>query len=277
MKLFIFAFILSFKVFAVYDQDNRVDFYKLYDPKLKELAKSVAFQIYKDELRGWTFQRYWTIVTRPLSARGVCENERFADQPTMRNDCSGVLVGAKTLLMPGHCITEHYCWNDLFYFMFNYHQDEVTTMSLERHKDNFYKCEKVIKRVYNPQTAVSYALIELNREVKGIKPAKISTNLRIEKHTELVVMGHPDGLPLKIAGDAFVTDEDDSHFVVSSDIAGSSKGSAVFNLETSELEGFLISGRNDYEVSSSGCKRAPVYPYSEAKELGLKAASILNL
>ncbi len=261
---------------AIYDQDNRVDLYKLNDSKLKELSKAVAFQIYKDELRGWTFQRYWTIVTRPLSARGVCENERFADQPTMRNDCSGVLVGPKTLLMPGHCITEHYCWNDLFYFMFNYHQENGSALSLERHKDNFYKCEKVIKRVYDPSTAMSYALIELNREVKGIKPVKVSKAKMIGSESELVVVGHPSGLPQKIAQDAFVTDENETHFLVNSDIGGVSKGSAVFNLETYELEGMLISGSKDFEVSRSGCKRALTYPMSEAKELGIKTRAIFE-
>jgi len=276
MKIFILLILLSSQAMAIYDQDDRVDLYKLNDSKLRQLSKAVAFQIYKDELRGWTFQRYWTIVTRPLSARGVCENERFADQPTMRNDCSGILVGPKTLLMPGHCITEHYCWNDLFYFMFNYHQEDGSALNLERHKDNFYKCEKVIKRVYDPSTAVSFALIELNREVKGIKPVNISKNIKIGNETELLVVGHPNGLPQKIARDAFVTDENKNHFLVNSDIGGASKGSAVFNLETYELEGMLISGSKDFEVSRSGCKRALTYPMSEAKELGIKSSVIFE-
>lgn len=276
MKIFLFLMLIFSNAYALYDQDDRVDLYKVNDSKLKQLSKAVAFQIYKDELRGWTFQRYWTIVTRPLSERGVCENERFADQPTMRNDCSGVLIGPKTLLMPGHCITEHYCWNDLFYFMFNYHQEDGSALSLERHKDNFYKCEKVIKRAYDPSTAISYAVIELNREVKGIKPVKLSRNKLIGFETELAIVGHPNGLPQKIASDAFVTDESETHFLVNSDISGASKGSAVFNLETYELEGLLISGSKDFEVSRSGCKRALTYPMSEAKELGIKTRAIFE-
>ena len=277
MKTIILALTLIFAtdLMALYDQDNRVDFYKVNDPRLKELSRSVAYQIYKDELKGWTFQRYWTIVTRPLSGRGVCENERFADQPTMRNDCSGILVGPKKLLLPGHCITAHYCWNDLFYFMFNYHQED-SSMSLERHKDNFYKCEKVLKRVYDPSTATSYAVIELNREVKGIEPVKFSRNTYVGKNSELVVVGHPNGLPQKIARDTFVTDESKKHFLFNSDIGGASKGSAVFNLETYELEGMLISGSKDFQVSRSGCKRALSFPMSEARELGIKSSAIFE-
>lgn len=267
--IFIFAFVLSSQAFALYDEDNRVDFYKLTDPKMKEAANAVAFQIYKDELKGWTFNRYWEIVTTPLTNMGVCRQERFSDQPRMRNDCSAILIGPKQLLLPGNCITEHYCDNDLFYWMFNYHQDSASPMSMDRKREYFYKCEKLIKRVFNPNTAISYAIIELNKNVVGVKPVKISQSSSISAHTELVAIGHPSGIPQKIARDAYVGDQTEDHFLVSSDIPGTSKGTAIFNAETFELEGMLIHGTKDFEMVN-GCKQSPVFPYLEARELALK-------
>lgn len=268
---------ISSQAFALYEEDNRVDYYKLSDEKMKETAKSVAIQIYKDELKGWTFNRYWEIVTRPLINYDVCRQERFSDQSRMRNDCSAVLIGPRHLLLPGNCITEHYCDNDLFYWMFNYHLESSAPMDLNRKRENFYKCDKVVRRVFDPNTAISYTVIELNKDVVGVKPVKISKQLDIGPAEELVAIGHPAGLPLKIAGEAYVADQNDTHFLVSSDIAGRSKGAAIFNAKSYELEGMLIDGRPDFE-NRDGCKQSPVLPFSETRELAIKVRAMdLNM
>lgn len=260
----------SLQTYAIYDEDNRVDYYKLKDEKVKELSRSVAFQIYFDELRGWTFNRYWELLVRPLSARNICHNERFAEQPVMRNDCTGVLIGPKHLLMPGHCITDHYCKNDLFYYMFDYRRDDMETFNVKRDRNNFYKCKKLLKRVYNPQTAISYAVLELDKTVKDRTPVKIAKEQMISTNEELLAIGHPAGMPLKVAKDAYVTDQNKTHFLVSSDISGSSKGTAIFNARTYELEGMLISGTKEYVTNDDPCLRAPSYQAHEAQEIALK-------
>lgn len=276
MKILLFLTTLIFPLFsfALYDNDDRVDFYKLQDAQLKKISQAVAYEIYFDELKGWTFNRYWEILIQPLEAEGVCRNERFSNQPVMRNDCSGILVGSKKLLLPGNCITEHYCKNDLFYFMFNHHLSSSAPLDVKRDRKNFFKCEKVLKRVFDPQTATSFALIELNKEVEGITPVEFSDTEDIAANQELIAIGHPAGMPMKIARDAFVADQNKTHFLVSSDIAGSSKGTAIINATTLKLEGMLIGGRPEYERGLDGCKRAPVFPFSETKELAIKVAPL---
>ena len=266
--------IFSLSALAVYEEDNRVDFYKVQDPKVQEISKAMAFQIYFDELKGWTFNRYWQILTRPLADRGICPNERFADQPVMRNDCSGILIGPKQMLLPGNCITEHYCDNDLYYFMFSYHLSSSTPLDVMRSKKYFYKCEKILKRVYDPSSALSYTILELDKVVEGVTPVKLSAQAEIQPNEELLAIGHPEGMPLKIAGDAYVADQSKTHFIVSSDIAGSSKGAGIFNARTYELEGMLIGGTKNFTNSSDGCKRAPVLPFSETQELAIKINGI---
>lgn len=265
--------VLTSNVYAIYDEDNRRDPYKENDEKLVEISQAVAHQIYKDELRGWTFQRYWQVVTRPLENHGVCSNERFSEQPTMRDDCSGVLIGPKLLLTAGNCTTAHYCKNDLFYWMFDYKMDEGG-FDHKRHRQNFYKCERIVQRIFDPSTAISYIVLELEKEVVGVKPVKLSKTNTLSSDDELVVMGHPEGLPLKIAAGARVFDQNEKHFLVSSDIHGSNKGAPIINKRTYELEGILISGRKNYEFSPSGCERTPVFSEVEAKELALKVSQI---
>lgn len=270
----LFSLSLSLSAFAFYEDDNRVDFYKIQDPKVQELAKAMSFQIYFDELKGWTFNRYWEILVKPLTNEGICSNERFADQPVMRNDCSGILIGPKKLLLPGNCITDHYCKNDLYYFMFSYHLASSTPLDVMRSKKYFYKCEKLLQRAWDPNSAASYAIIELDKVVEGVTPVKLATHDDIDMKDELIAMGHPDGMPLKVAADAYVADQNKTHFTVSSDIAGSSKGAGIFNARTYELEGMLIGGSKNFENTSDGCKRAPVLPFSETKELGIKIKGI---
>lgn len=272
--IFILTLLFSLTSFAIYEEDNRVDFYKIENEKVKELARAMSFQIYFDELKGWTFNRYWEILVKPLTDQGICTNERFSDHPVMRNDCSGILIGPKQLLLPGNCITPHYCKNDLFYFMFNYHLASSTPLDVMRSKKYFYKCEKLLTRAWQPDTATSYAIIELDKIVEGVTPVKLATHDDIDMKDELIALGHPDGMPLKVAADAYVADQNKTHFTVSSDISGSSKGAGIFNARTYELEGMLIGGSKNFMNTSDGCKRAPVLPLSETKELGIKIKGI---
>lgn len=276
----ILAFILlafGLNAFAIYGEDNRAEFSQIKDSKIKKTAQAVAYQLYKDELRGWTFQRYWRIVTRQFKEYGVCPNEKFADQPTMRKGCTGVLVGKKHLLTAGNCTTEHYCWNGLFYWMFNYHLNgDASEFNVKRHKKNFYQCEKIISRVFDPSAGVSYTLMELDDEVEGIEPVKVSFKDSIDEDQELISMGHVDGLTLKIADQVYVSEQDQNFFLSNSDIMGSSKGSALFNIKTMELEGIQIYGNPNY-VDNGNCKESYKIDSDKGEELSIKPNYIRNL
>ena len=121
-KLIISLFLVPQIVFAIYGVDDRKDLFEVKDSAIKELAKSVAYQVDKNELKGWTFNRLWTLRTSTLENRRVCSDQRYAKQGAIRAECSGVLVGEDLLLTAGNCITEHYCYNDLYYWVFNYHK-----------------------------------------------------------------------------------------------------------------------------------------------------------
>ena len=262
---------IGFNTYGIYGVDNRKDFYELENPKLKELSKAVAFQVQRHrELSGWKFLKRWTILTDSFYNKNVCSDQDFSYQPAMLNNCTGVLVGPKLLLTAGNCMTEHYCWNDLYYWMFNYSLKSKDNFSNKRLRKNFYTCKKVIKRVYDPKNANSYTLLELNKVVEGVKPVKVNFNDNLSIGDELITMGHIDGLPLKIAPDSQVKDMNEKLFILNSDIAGSSKGSPVFNAQTYELEAIQIYGSNNYESTTRGCKEVPLNKYDDAKELAIK-------
>src|SRR6185295_6557109 len=71
---------------------------------------------------------------------------------------------------------------------------------------------------------------------------------------KIIVIGHPAGLPTKVAGGAAVRDEKPAgYFTANLDTYGGNSGSAVFNAVTGLVEGILVRGENDY-VWKGSCR-----------------------
>jgi V8-like Glu-specific endopeptidase len=179
---------------------------------------------------------------------GVCEKERFSNQVTLPR-CSGFLVGEDILVTAGHCVTSvSDCKNYRWVF------DYVAGTSKIK-KSNVYKCKEVIGRqqTLGIFATKDYAVIKLDRKVEDREPLKYRKKGSIKKNAEIVVIGHPSGLPTKIADGAKVTKKRWNFFYANLDTYGGNSGSAVFNKKTGEVEGILIQGAKDYVMSSQGC------------------------
>jgi len=279
MKILIsILFILNIPLsFALYEDDSRKDLYEINDSRIHEISKSVAFQLDKNQLRGWTFKKYWEVVTRELGQQGICANEKFTLQPTIRPECTALLVGPKHLLTAGNCLTEHYCWNDLFYWVFDYKFRKDQSFNNKLPRKNFFQCERIIKRVYDPSTAVSFTLFELKKEVTGRTPIKLSNKKMISPGDELITFGHDKGLPLKVSFGARVYDQNENHFLINSDITGETKGAPIFNKRTGEFEGLLIHGTSNYDFKDERCRNLITLENNEAQELAIKSSYIKSL
>jgi V8-like Glu-specific endopeptidase len=276
--LLLFALlVLSTNTLALYEEDNRKDLYEVTDPQVKNVASAIAYQLEFVELSGWKFNRFWTMVMEPFEQRGICAEEKFSKQLSMRNNCTGILVSPKHLLTAGNCITEHYCSNDLYYWVFDYNLKSDAPFVEKHHSKNFYQCEKIVKRVFDRSTGISYALMELKKEVKGITPVKFRQSGAMAPNEELIVLGHPRGLPLKIADQTKVYDQNERLFILNSDITGESRGSAIINAKSYELEGMMIYGTRNYDQAGRDCESSAVYPNNEAQELAIKTSFLKDL
>jgi V8-like Glu-specific endopeptidase len=269
-NIFISLCFLPQVVFAVYGEDNRKDFYQLQSKQVKELSKAMLYRIDKHELRGLTFRRYWTVITKKLGDKGICASESYSKQDTIRIGCSAVLIGVNKVLTGGSCISDYTCNNDLYYWTFGYHKTTKDQTFSKQQRKNFFKCKKIIKRVYNPAEGISFAIFTLKKNPKGIKPVVVSKKA-VLKTDELVVMGHPVGLPLKIADKAFSADQNEDLFIANSDIRGETNGGIAFNKKTKELVGLLVYGSKNYEYSNEeNCSVVVRTEDSEAQELFVK-------
>lgn len=76
------------------------------------------------------------------------------------------------------------------------------------------------------------------------------------------MIGHPVGLPLKVADDAVVSDPGDgqTYFEANLDTYGGNSGSAVFNARTGLIEGILVRGAQDFKKGAGDCVVSNVLP-----------------
>jgi len=91
------------------------------------------------------------------------------------------------------------------------------------------------------------------------------------------VIGHPVGLPVKVAGDAKVRDASPRYFVMTDlDTFGGNSGSAVFNAKTKLIEGILVRGGTDFVRSPAGCTVSCQVGQNEGKGEAVTKISALS-
>jgi V8-like Glu-specific endopeptidase len=260
VKLSIFIFSLfCLKAFSgtsvIYGEDNRLDWYRTTNTMHRDLALSTAAMIDKKHLLSKT--EYIKISGITLRGRGVCEKERFSEQITAAS-CSGFLVGEDLLVTAGHCIETKadcakYSWVFDYKKEFKEHRADMVS------KEDVYNCAQIIERKLETFSKNDYALIKLNKKVIGRTPLRFRTQGKPSKGDNLVVIGHPSGLPTKIADGAKIRSLRSKFFKANLDTYGGNSGSAVFNADSGIIEGILVRGATDY-ISRNGCRESNKVP-----------------
>ena len=251
----------NFSAKVIYGEDDRKDIYEIEDERLLHLAEGTAVLMDSFNLQKEGDQ-YNIKAASFKSTFNLCEEERFADQDTA-GFCSGFLVGPKTLVTAGHCIRrENDCKSTNF--VFGYAINEKDAKSPQSvHADQVYSCSKLVKSFVESRGA-DYAVIELDREVVGRTPLSFRTEGQISTDDALVVIGHPSGIPTKVAGGANVRSQDNGFFVANLDTYGGNSGSAVFNSKTGVVEGILVRGERDF-VYKGNCRVSNVCADNECR------------
>ncbi len=244
---------------TIYGDDDRLDVCQVKDPRVLALADSTvalftASKVHESTATG----RAALDVAAFGESRGLCKTERFWSQ-RYGAFCSGFLVGPDLLMTAGHCIgSEDSCKRTKFVFGFDVKKEGDPTDSVPA--GEVYGCSALLGREQEAKGA-DWALVKLDRPVAGHKPLDLNRAGAIEKGAPLLVIGHPSGLPTKVAGGANVRDASPSgYFVANLDTYGGNSGSAVFNARTGLVEGILVRGETDYERSKDGCMVSKVCP-----------------
>lgn len=228
---------------VIYGEDNRQDPFEVSNPQFLKFANSTAAMIANENLLAKDVDEV-LIQSKTLKERGMCETERFVNQPAA-SVCSGFLVGSDLLITAGHCVNNQAAC-DKYAWVFDYKVEYSDQSEVIVAKQSVYKCKEIISQKLDQNTLMDYALIKLDREVKDREPLKYRTSGKIQLDTELVVIGYPSGLPVKISDGANIRLINDVYFRANLDTYAGNSGSAVFNIDTGLVEGILVRGDNDY-------------------------------
>lgn len=272
--LFPICLLISFNAFSsgtdvIYNNDDRVEVDSYKDEVIRAYSKSVAVKVQDRKLEvNPENSNLINFLHIPLkdAIDNICPNERFSDQNQF-GDCSGFLVAKDKLLTAGHCVFSDYdCENNSWVFDYKLGTKELL-------KDQVYKCKKIITQeyTYNNNKILDYAIIELDRPTINRPPLPMRKNGFPVVGTKLAIIGHPLGLPMKVADNAKIgifNDEESEnvlqtlklrkyYFTASTDSYGGNSGSPVINLRTKKVEGILIQGADDFSFNSElGCMQS---------------------
>lgn len=235
------------KMSVVYGDDNRKDIYQVTDRSMLALASSTVALIRPDRLEALDANSMRIKSVSYAQTYSLCKSEPFYEQKTAAF-CSGFLVGPQTVVTAGHCIKADSCAKTKFVFGFAIAKEGEEPTSVPN--DNVYSCSQVVESQQKDQDkdyGPDFAVVSLDRPVTGFRPLEFRRSGQIAIDEPLFVVGHPAGLPTKVADGANVRDiSKKAYFSANLDTYGGNSGSAVFNLNTGAIEGILVRGEIDY-------------------------------
>ena len=241
---------------TIYGTDSRKDLFEITNANTLKLADSTVALVKKTDVSfvGATA----TLKTTPYGdSQGLCHAERFYDQSTAAF-CSGSLVGPDLILTAGHCVADASdCSDTKFVFGFGIrvqgdHPETVKT-------DEVYQCAEIIKREQDGNGA-DFAIVRIDRKVTRHSILSLKRQATVVGG-KLLVIGHPIGLPTKVADGTVRTATSPGFFVTNLDTFAGNSGSAVFDATSGEVEGILVRGDSDFTYNSDqGCMVSNVNP-----------------
>ncbi len=240
---------------VIYGDDDRREVFQVTNPQILAVADATVAVVEKKSLvAGAAFHRMLgNVKVVKLEAPvygaeyGLCKQEPYYNQPSGAF-CSGFLIGPDLVATAGHCIDAQKC--STVAFAFGYQMNPNNTPNVIFPQSEVYGCKKVVAReLTNNQ---DYAVVQLDRPVPNHQPLKLAVRQPQAKEP-IYVIGHPAGLPKKIAAGANVRALNKGYFSANLDTYGGNSGSAVFSAVTNEVLGILVRGENDFN-SVNGCR-----------------------
>jgi len=261
----------DYKPKVIYGEDNRLDLYEVTDPAILQLADATVSLMRDSSLLPLNTGRTQIVGRQFGSSYGLCESEPFYYQNTAAF-CSGSLVGPDLVMTAGHCVNQKNCGRVNFVFGFGVHSEGNLPDTVS--SKEVYRCSKVLTSEVRTSGG-DFAIVRLDRVVEGHQALPIRRSGSLKIGDPLLVIGHPSGLPTKVAGGAKVRSIKSEHLVTNLDTYGGNSGSAVFNATTGLIEGILVRGATDF-VYKNGCRVSNICAKGECQGEDVTKVSLVK-
>lgn len=233
---------------VIYGTDDRHDVYEELNPERVQWARSTCGLLASSQVMD-NGNGTFTIVTSMYDVGGLpaCVGEPFGMQPTAPF-CTGFLVGEDLIATAGHCFDA----GDVNQtrFVFGFEMLDAGTPATVVNANQVYRGVELMGWALSG--GLDYAVIRVDRTVTapGATPLLIRRSGVVPVGTSIGVIGHPSGLPLKIAFGAqtqVYANGAAGYFTANLDTYGGNSGSPVFDAATGIVEGILVRGQPDFD------------------------------
>lgn len=242
---------------AIYGTDDRKDLYQVTEPALLRVADSVVALVEASDLEKTAAGRYQLSTSVYQDDYDLCDSEPFARQP-LGCFCTGFLVAPDVVATAGHCVRSTRGLRNVR-FVFGFRMLNARRARTTFGANDVYEGAELIARA-ETETGADWGLVRLARRVVGRAPLRVRTSGKIADARRVFVVGHPNGLPAKLAGGAHVRhNRRGTVFVANLDTYGGNSGSPVFDERTRVVEGILVRGEDDF-VRNGDCRVSLVCP-----------------
>lgn len=256
----------------LYGEDDRVEADSFYAYEYWSQKDAVAGMVEKDRL--WEYKGYLNFEYISLETLGVQGSASFLKQPLLPT-CSGFLITDELLVTASHCIKDQKdC--DSHYWFFDYSLDKARDFRFK--KEDAFSCKEIVKTKFLPKEGIDFTVIRLDKKVLDREPLKFRSSGKVSNDQELVMIGHPLGLPKKVTKNGYVWHNDSTHFFSANlDAYSGNSGSPVLNAQTKEVEGILVRGSQDFEDQDDGTMTVNICVEGDRREECLYGEDITRI
>ena len=182
-------------------------------------------------------------------AYNLCPTERYVDQHVAAV-CTAFLVAPNIADSAGHCFPdENSCAENKLAFDFAIKKPGRYPEKLS--KNEVYGCRQILA-TFSSARSGDFAVIKLDRAVRNHVPLKLNQKRsKLATGLDVFVIGHPAGLPKKIADRGRIVSSKRKMFRAEMNTYAGNSGSPVINAITFEVEGVVVAGAPDFEPSNA--------------------------
>ena len=239
---------------SIYQDDDRHEINETESDVYRSISQTVVCMVDTALLNRFDDSTFILRSNQSLADRidGICENERFVDQPVV-GVCSGFAVSDSVILTAAHCLEPEEFQKYVFIFDLTF--DKVLPEGIILPDSLVYFPDNLIYHPKRDRKSHDYAKLLVSKTIPNHRiPLFAPPETRIRKDDSVYCIGHPLGLTMKVIDNAIVQCRLPSkNFKVTLDTYRGSSGSPVFHKSTNQLVGMLRDGQKDFTDFNSNC------------------------